>query len=232
MKFRFNVLYIGEIRKMAQHQEIEREEKESRLQWFLFIIVIPSLFAAALALVIMAIAGVNVLDAVKTHSKNIPIISQFIDVQKIQRKLGTTIEKQNEIIDRQKKKINDLENELSAKQQEVDRLKKEMERLEEQLSLMEANKEELPEDQAATMNTTNNTTMEDIVRMYETMSEENAAMILTKMPESDVLTILSSLDSDKAAAILEKMSPDDAAKYTSMLAQRAAENPPVEEAAR
>jgi flagellar protein FlbB len=221
---------------MAQNQEMEREEKESKLQWFLFIIVIPSLFAAALAFVIMAIAGVNVLDTVKTFSKNIPIISQLVDVQKIQRKLGTTIEKQNEVIDQQKKQINELENELSAKQQEVDRLKKEVERLEEQLSLMEANKEELPEDKAATMNTTNNTTnnttMEDIASMYETMSEKNAAMILTKMPESDVLTILSSLDSDKAAAILEKMSPDDAAKYTSMLAKRAEENPPVEEAAR
>jgi flagellar protein FlbB len=217
---------------MAQHQEIEREEKASKLQWFLFIIVIPSLFATALALVIIAIAGVNVLDAVKTYSKNIPIISQLVDVQKIQKKLGTTIEKQNKIIDRQKKQINELENELSAKQQEVDRLKKEMERLEEQLSLMKAAKEKLPEDKTATMNTTNNTTMEDIVSMYETMSEEKAAMILTKMPESDVVTILSSLDSDKAAAILEKMSPNDAAKYTSMLAQRAAENPPVEEAAR
>jgi flagellar protein FlbB len=213
---------------MAQNQEMEREEKESKLQWFLFIIVIPSLFAAALALVIMTIAGVNVLDTVKTFSKNIPIISQLVDVHKIQRKLETTIEKQNEVIDQQKKQINELENELSAKQQEVDRLKKEVEHLEEQLSLMEANKEELPEDNTATMNTT----MEDIASMYETMSEKNAAMILTKMPESDVLTILSSLDSDKAAAILEKMPPDDAAKYTSMLAKRAEENPPVEEAAR
>ncbi|TXK83773.1 magnesium transporter MgtE, partial [Parageobacillus sp. SY1] len=26
---------------MAQNQEMEREEKESKLQWFLFIIVIP-----------------------------------------------------------------------------------------------------------------------------------------------------------------------------------------------
>jgi flagellar protein FlbB len=213
---------------MAQNQEMEREEKESKLQWFLFIIVIPSLFAAALALVIMTIAGVNVLDTVKTFSKNIPIISQLVDVHKIQRKLETTIEKQNEVIDQQKKQINELENELSTKQQEVDRLKKEKEHLEEQLSLMEANKEELPEDKTATMNTT----MEDIASMYETMSEKNAAMILTKMPESDVLTILSSLDSDKAAAILEKMPPDDAAKYTSMLAKRAEENPPVEEAAR
>jgi flagellar protein FlbB len=213
---------------MAQNQEMEREEKESKLQWFLFIIVIPSLFAIALAFVIMAIAGVNVLDTVKTFSKNIPIISQLVDVHKIQRKLETTIEKQNEVIDQQKKQINELENELSAKQQEVDRLKKEVEHLEEQLSLMEANKEELPEDNTATMNTT----MEDIASMYETMSEKNAAMILTKMPESDVLTILSSLDSDKAAAILEKMPPDDAAKYTSMLAKRAEENPPVEEAAR
>ncbi|WP_143415844.1 magnesium transporter MgtE [Geobacillus sp. E263] len=217
---------------MAQNQEMEREEKESKLQWFLFIIVIPSLFAAALALVIMTIAGVNVLDTVKTFSKNIPIISQLVDVHKIQRKLETMIEKQNEVIEQQKKQINELENELSAKQQEVDRLKKEKEHLEEQLSLMEANKEELPEDKTATMNTTNNTTMEDIASMYETMSEKNAAMILTKMPESDVLTILSSLDSDKAAAILEKMPPDDAAKYTSMLAKRAEENPPVEEAAR
>jgi flagellar motility protein MotE (MotC chaperone) len=74
-------------------------------------------------------------------------------------------------------------------------------------------------------------TIDDVVNMYKTMSEKNAAAILSNMSESDVLTILSSLDSDKAAAILEKMPPDQAAKYTSMLARRAEENQAVEGAA-
>lgn len=211
---------------MAEIQEMEKEEKGSRLQWFLFIIVIPTLFAAALALVIMAVAGINVFDAVK----KIPIVSQYIDVQEAKKEwkkeLEKTTEKKNEIIKKQQKEINKLKNELAAKQQEVDDLKTEVDSLRGELSAAETAGNAKAQANAPTM------TMENVARMYETMSEKNAAAILAKMPENEVLAILSSLNSDKAAAILENMSPDDAAKYTSMLAQRAKENPPVKEAAR
>jgi flagellar protein FlbB len=206
--------------KMERNQDIE---KESRLQWFLFIIVIPSLFAITLAVVIMTVAGVNVMDAVKTYTNNIPIISQYVDVQKTQKKLGATIEKQNEMIAKQKKQIRSLENQLSAKQQEVDQLKQELEHLQQQQS------QPFTEETAAEDETV---TVEDIANIYSTMSEKNAAAILTTMSESDVLMILSALDSDKAAAILEKMPPDQAAKYTSMLTRRAGENQVAEGAVR
>lgn len=213
---------------MAENQEMEKEKKGSKLQWFLFIIVIPTLFAAALAFVIMAIAGINVFDAVKKHSKDIPVVSQYVDVQKAKsewkKEFGKTIEEKNKIIAKQQKEIKKLENELATKQQEVDDLKTEVDSLHEELSAAETAGGANAQAPAPTM--------EDVARMYETMSEKNAAMILAKMPKSEVLAILSSLDSEKAAAILENMSPDDAAKYTSMLAQRAKENPPVEEAAR
>jgi flagellar protein FlbB len=203
--------------KMERNQEIE---KESRLQWFLLIIVIPALFAITLTVIIMTVAGVNVMDAVKTYTNNIPIISQYIDVQKMQKKLGATIEKQNEMIAKQKKQIRSLENQLSAKQQEVDQLKQELENLQQSKPFAE---ETAAEDETVTV--------EDIANIYNTMSEKNAAAILTTMSESDVFTILSALDSDKAAAILEKMPPDQAAKYTSMLARRAEENQLAEGAA-
>jgi flagellar protein FlbB len=209
---------------MMPNQEVEKEEKESRWQWFLFIIVIPALFAAALAFVIMAIAGVDPVDAAKTYSRNIPIISQWIDVQKIEKKLEATIEKQNATIASQKKRIRHLENELSTKQQEVDQLKQTLERLQKQQSApVQSAKTEVIQNKAMTM--------DDVVNMYKTMSEKNAAAILANMSESDVLTILSALDSGKAAAILEKMPPDQAAKYTSMLERRAEENQLVEGAA-
>jgi flagellar protein FlbB len=204
--------------KMERNQEIE---KESRLQWFLLIIVIPALFAITLTVVIMTVAGVNVMDAVKTYTNNIPIISQYIDVQKMQKKLGATIEKQNEMIAKQKKQIRSLENQLSAKQQEVDQLKQELEYLQQSKPFAE---ETAAKDETVTV--------EDVASIYNTMSEKNAAAILTTMSESDVFTILSALDSDKAAAILEKMPPDQAAKYTSMLARRAEENQLAEGAAR
>ncbi|REK55043.1 MAG: magnesium transporter MgtE [Geobacillus sp.] len=214
---------------MAANQEMEREEKGSKLQWFLFIIVIPTLFATALALVIMEIAGINVLDTVKKHSKDIPIVSQYIDVQKAksewEKEAEKAIEQKNKVIAKQQKEIKKLENELATKQQEINDLTTEVNSLREELSAAETTAGEANA-QAQTP------TMKDVARMYETMSEKNAAMILAKMPESEALAILSLLDSDKAAAILEKMPPDNAAKYTSMLAQRAKENSPIEEAAR
>ena len=58
--------------KLIEEQE---EKKYSKIQWFFIVIVIPALFALAVAMVVASVAGINVFEKAKEYSENIPFIS-------------------------------------------------------------------------------------------------------------------------------------------------------------
>ncbi|MBA2873990.1 MotE family protein [Thermaerobacillus caldiproteolyticus] len=201
---------------MMKDQEIEKEEKVNKLQWFLFVIVIPLLFAIALTLVITTIAGVNVFDVAKKYGAKVPGVSQLVGETKTtsEQVLKKNIVEQKATIEEQKMKIKELEKEAENKQKQIDSLKQEIERLNAELSAKQ-------EEEAQSSSNEAKQTVQDISKMYETMSPKNAAAIISEMSDGDAINILSSLSSDKAAAILEKMTPANAAKYTALLTKRA-----------
>ena len=53
----------------------KNEEKYNKLQWFLMVVVIPALFAFAVAIVVASVAGINVFEKAKEFSGKIPFIS-------------------------------------------------------------------------------------------------------------------------------------------------------------
>ena len=52
-------------------QEEAEEKSYSKLQWFIVVIIIPSIFALAVALIVATVAGVNVIDKAKEYSEKI-----------------------------------------------------------------------------------------------------------------------------------------------------------------
>ncbi len=71
--------------KLIEEQE---EKKYSKIQWFFIIIVIPALFALAVAMVVASVAGINVFEKAKEYSEKIPFISseeKVTDQQKLLR---------------------------------------------------------------------------------------------------------------------------------------------------
>jgi flagellar protein FlbB len=204
---------------MMKELEIEKEENVSKIQWFLFVIVIPLLFAIALTLVITTIAGMNVFDVAKKYGTKIPGVSQLVGgtEKSTEQILKENILEQKATIEEKTMKIKKLEQEIENKQNQIDSLKQEIERLNAELSAKQ-------EEAAQPSSNEKQPTVQDIAKMYETMSEKNAADIISRMSDNDAINILASLNSEKAAAILEKMNPANAAKYTTLLTKRAEAN--------
>lgn len=187
--------------------EEKESKKSSRIQGFIFVVIIPLLFAITVALIAMTLLGYNVFEITKEYSQKIPFASTIFNDDKTQSVEGfenKVIDLEAEIKDREAK-ITQLETKLDKKDQEISRTQMEKERLEDEIVELTAMKEE------------NKRAFKDIVKTYETISAKKAAPILSQMSEQEALQILSNIKSDSLAAIIEKMDPEDAARYTELL---------------
>jgi len=187
--------------------EEQETKKASRFQSFIFVIVIPLLFAVTAALIIMTILGYNVFETAKDVSQKLPFVSSAASdkedssVQAFEEKM---IKLEAEIKDREAK-ITNLEAQLDTKDEEISAKQLEIEQLEKEIEELNKMKEE------------NNRAFKDIVKTYETISAKKAAPILAQMEDKEALRILSVIKADALASILEKMNPEDAARYTELL---------------
>lgn len=184
----------------------------SKFQWFLFVIVIPTLFTITLALVLLTIAGVNVFEYAKVIGQNTPIISKYVP-----KEADPVVEKKENLehqisslegkIQEKDEKIADLEKKLEGQRIEISYLQEEIFSLEEQLLLKEEEQKK------------HTKTIAEISKLYETMSPKNAAVIIPKLDNEEAISILSALKTETVSKILEKMDPEDAAKYTQLLTE-------------
>lgn len=184
----------------------------SKVQWFLFVIVIPILFTITLALVLLTIAGINVFEYAKVIGQHTPIISNYVssdDNATAENKvsLELQISSLEGTIQEKEELIEDLEKNLEGKQTEIASLHEELSYLEEQILLKEEEQQ------------TYGKSIAEISKMYETMSPKNAAVIIPKLDNEEALSILSALKTETVSKILEKMDPEDAAKYTQLLSE-------------
>ncbi|WP_027408687.1 MotE family protein [Anoxybacteroides tepidamans] len=197
-----------------KEQEIEKEGKTGKFQWFLFVILIPLLFTIALTLVVATIAGVNVFDIAAKYGSNLPFVSELVGgkPKSTEQILKENMLEQKATLEEKTAQIKKLETEMKNKQNEIDTLKQEIERLNAELEAKQ---------QEAASSSNQKITMQDIAKMYGTMAPKNAAAIIPKMSDQEAVNILAAVGSDKAAAILEKMTPAEAAKYTALLSREA-----------
>ncbi|BCB03356.1 MotE family protein [Bacillus sp. KH172YL63] len=188
---------------------IEKEEKESysRFQKFVFIFLIPLLFAITFALVIMAVAGINVFEKAQTLSSDIPFLSKVMPSQdeaereQLQEKMISL----KASIEDQEAKITQLQSEIEKKDSENEQLQANIQQKEEELEELRQIGEE------------NKRAFKEVVNTFEEMSAKSAAPVLLNMNDDEAMKILSSIKPDTLADILEKMPPADAARYTELL---------------
>ena len=193
--------------KLIEEQEVK---KYSKIQWFFIIIVIPALFAIAVAMVVASVAGINVFEKAKEYSGIIPFISseeKVTEQQELLKMDQKLTELKAEVKDREAA-ISDLKTNLEGKDQEIENLKLGKEQLEMQIDDLILAQED------------GKRQFKEIVSTYETMSAKKAAPILTQMNDDEALKILSSIKPATLAAILEKMNATDAAKYTVQLTNK------------
>lgn len=196
---------------MKEKLQEEAEEKSySKLQWFIVIIIIPSIFALAVALIVAIVAGVNVIDKAKEYSNKLPFLTS--DEERKEGKQtedleGKLIELRAEVKVREES-LAELQTKLNSKDEKIEKLELEKEQLESEI------------DSLLAIQTDNKREFKDIVKTYETMSAKKAAPIITQMNDKDALEILAHLKSDTLAAIMEQMNATDAAKFTTLLTKQ------------
>ncbi|WP_338754003.1 MotE family protein [Bacillus sp. FJAT-52991] len=202
-------------KKKKEIVEYEEGNKTSKLQWLLFAVIIPLLFAVTVSLIVMTIAGVNIFDKAKELGASIPGVSSMIDSEsskdsKVAK--DRLVSLQAEVED-QKAEIEKLQKKLEASDQEIEKLLTEKDRLE--IELEQQQKQEEDSGKGKTDDKGDN----PLIDTYESMSPKNIANILVNLSDNEAVSIISEMSTDKQAEILEKLPPETAAKYTKMLTQ-------------
>ncbi|MFC4320180.1 MotE family protein [Litchfieldia salsa] len=185
----------------------------SKIQSFFFLILIPILFTVILSLVLMQVAGINVLSHATEIGQRIPGISSLItdesekEQQIIEERLNKNIDNLNSKLEEKEEAILELEGIIATKDSELTTLNQELKKL--KFDLAETKQEQLSQSK----------TDEEMTKLYEMMTAKKAALIIPNLDDIEAKKILSSIKTDKLAAILEKMTPEDAARITKLLAE-------------
>ncbi|MDR0137368.1 hypothetical protein RFW18_06370 [Metabacillus idriensis] len=188
------------------------ENDSSKLQWTLFVIVIPVLFTVTFITVILTVAGVDVAGKLKAAISHIPGTAELTGVQEKNNSENpdaapaAELEEENKLqkttIEKQQQEISALENDADLKVREIQQLSQEVKSLKEQLQASDYKEKE----------------GKDIAKLYEKMSSKKAAEIIPFLSDEEAVRILTSINDDQVIAVMEKMPAEDAARYTKMLA--------------
>lgn len=186
-------------------EQTEQEKKYSKLQWFFFVIVIPLLFAVAIALVVMTIAGINVFDLAQKYGEKIPGISAIVSDEEQISEATENVFTLRATVEDQKVEIAKLQSEIESKQASLELSQKEIDKLMQELKAFEEQEREIT------------LQLEELAEVYETMSAKKSAAILSEMTNEDTVEILGKMSNEARAAVLEKMEPAKAAALTKLL---------------
>lgn len=200
-------------RKRKKIAPADQEEKQgySRIQWFLFVVIIPLLFALTVALIVMTIAGVNVFDKTKEVTANIPYVSEWINSAEQDGKSDSeqVAELQAEIKNKEAE-IGQLSNDLEGSEAEIEDLLTEQDRLNAELKQLQQEREK-------TADSEEEQPVNNVVKTYESMDEESIAGIIINLTDNEAVAILKQLSVEKQGAVLEELEAEKAAEYTKIL---------------
>lgn len=189
---------------MAKENVMKEKERMNPFLWFLFAIIIPGIIAITLTMIVLAVAGVDVVGWMKNTGNNIPVLSSMIVTDEEKRELERKENIQQQLA-KKDETIEQLSAEKTALEGTISRLEKKIETLEEDLAEARKEKEEQPDP-----------TMVQIASSFMEMDSKQAATILEQLEKDAAFLILKELPNDSRGLILASMSPDIAADITKM----------------
>ncbi|WP_226665694.1 MotE family protein [Metabacillus litoralis] len=193
---------------------MENEKQDyGKFQWFFFVVFIPIVFTITLVVVILSVAGFDVLGKTKTALQKVPVVENLFKEEKqvepsdTDKQSALKEEENKELektIEEQTTMISALEKDVTIKEKEIQKLNQDINSLEKQL------------EDITTSQSENKT--KDIGKLYDNMTSKKAAEIIPNLSQEDAMLILTSLDDKQVADILAKMPVEDAVKFTNLLA--------------
>ncbi|SET41780.1 Flagellar motility protein MotE, a chaperone for MotC folding [Salinibacillus kushneri] len=181
------------------------KQKASKFQWFLFVIVIPAIFAVTILFVVLNIAGVNLFDMAEKH--NIPVVSALVQSDEDKEKENTQdqlSELQATIKDKDAN-IEQLQVDNKSKDEKISKLQQTISDLTNQLNQQEEQQQNQTEQ------------IKEVSTTFEEMDPESAAPVVENMEQDVALKVLAEIPSEQRGAILSAMNPELAANLTSEL---------------
>ncbi|AKF94558.1 MotE family protein [Brevibacillus laterosporus] len=196
-------------------EEIQEEREYNRLEWLLYIIVIPALFASLLAGILASLLGYDVVGSVKDWLNNIPYVeklipddtptSQTVEGSKEDSKTEAKKAQVNEEAAKSKQAADQLQKEVSQKDSTIAALQKQI------ANLQKATEEKRIEEEERQKQ------FQDLAKIYSSMSAKNAAAIVSNLSKEEAVVVLSKMKTDEQAQLLAKMDPKKAADISILL---------------
>ncbi|MDN9010277.1 MotE family protein [Brevibacillus laterosporus] len=196
-------------------EEIQEEREYNRLEWLLYIIVIPALFASLLAGILASLLGYDVVGSVKDWLNNIPYVeklipddtptSQTVEGSKEDSKTEAKKAQVNEDAAKSKQVADQLQKEVSQKDSTIAALQKQI------ANLQKATEEKRVEEEERQKQ------FQDLAKIYSSMSAKNAAAIVSNLSKEEAVVVLSKMKTDEQAQLLAKMDPKKAADISILL---------------
>lgn len=188
----------------------DRKHERNPILFFLFAVVIPLIVALGIAVVVLSIAGFDVVGWVKDKGANTPVISAFIPSNE-EKDVEKKLVKANETIDLQREEIDDLNKEITSLENIIEDLEMDITKLE--------NRSKDDEDEA-----NNSENVDEEVKQaaasFRKMDPEKAAPIIQSLEKTTAVAILSHLSGDVRGGILGEMEPKVAADLTEQMTNR------------
>lgn len=183
------------------------KQKSSKVQWFVFVILIPLILAVTVALIIMTVAGVNVFEKTKQFAEDVPKVSALLNTETTKKSEGQAVELKATIED-QNAQLDELKSQLTVKDQKIEELNNEMKQLTKELEdkkISDKDKEDI---------------MTDLSSSFKNMDPEQAAAIVSQLDQASSVDLLEKLPSDERGKVLAALNPEQAANLTSALMNR------------
>lgn len=192
---------------MAQTEKQDKKKKKPSFFQWLFVIIIPLLFALLITFIILSLLGIDVVNNSKEIVSGIPFVGNLVTTEE-EAELERIEERYQQQIETKDLKISELEAEVTGYELEIDQLNQEIVLLTRQLDDIN---EELEH------STQINENLERLTISYQEMPPQSAANILSNLNEAVAVVILQELDDQHRGAILSVMDPESAAELTELL---------------
>ena len=179
------------------------EKKAGKLQWVLFVIVIPIVFAITMLFVVLSVMGINPMDQLKEA----PVVSSFVD-SKDEEILQSQLDEIKKEIENKNTQIENLQSEIGQKETKIEELKNEIADLNVELERKEQTL--LTEEE----------TIKKMSNSFSGIEPKIAAEIVVEMEDKVALKLLEQMSDEERGKVLGAMKPEQAATYTDSLIER------------
>lgn len=206
----------------------EIEKPYSKLEWFTYIILLPSIFSIALFTIIATFAGFNVLEKAIELGQHVPGLSKVLPAPSSSQGEGIVSNESTPEIDQVLNNLHSAEEEIKKLQAEKSGLEDSVNAKNEEIKALQGQISQL-EKSIADKKITNeeyNATIVELSKLYGGMSPGKAAPIIQNLTLKEAALIIDKMNNDQRAALLAKMDPIFAAQLTIALKEMNAVDQP------